>query len=308
MTKVSVFDYSSWKPYEGISEGSGRSEKMWLRSEDGQIGLFKFPKTDPVTHLTTYEHISEHLAFRLGQVLGVNTARIELGRYDNRIGSLSYLVNGPHEELREGAEFILGRHPKYNLETMQDEETGKFYSLENLFEVTDHELFQYFLIEMMLFDFLIGNSDRHQNNWAMLLPVEDKDKLVIRVRPCPLYDNGSSLCCYVNDTQVIQYLGKDHNRINSLIDSKSRSMIRIDGKIKRKPLHSEVVRYLLKNYPVTKKITDRFIESLNERIVIELVDVYPKELLDYSRKKLIKQFLKGKTDLLKAIRGEADNG
>lgn len=38
-------DFSFWEEYEGSSEGSGRSEKIWLQNPDtGQIGLFKFKK------------------------------------------------------------------------------------------------------------------------------------------------------------------------------------------------------------------------------------------------------------------------
>ena len=39
-----VVDFSAWKEYDGFAEGSGRSEKIWLISETGQIGLFKYPK------------------------------------------------------------------------------------------------------------------------------------------------------------------------------------------------------------------------------------------------------------------------
>lgn len=38
-------DFSYWKEYEGTSEGSGRSEKIWLQNPDtGQIGLFKLKR------------------------------------------------------------------------------------------------------------------------------------------------------------------------------------------------------------------------------------------------------------------------
>ena len=38
-------DFSDWQEYEGSSEGSGRSEKIWLQNmENGKNGLFKFKK------------------------------------------------------------------------------------------------------------------------------------------------------------------------------------------------------------------------------------------------------------------------
>jgi hypothetical protein len=92
-------------------------------------------------------------------------------------------------------------------------------------------------IQMLLFDFLIGNSDRHQSNWAILIkPSFDKKKISFRVRWSPLYDNGSSLCCFINNEELNQLLGKDKERFEALVDSKSRSRIRIDGFRKKRPL------------------------------------------------------------------------
>ena len=146
MTKIEIIDYNSWSPYEGFAEGSGRSEKIWLQSSEGRIGLFKFPKIDPKINDITTEHI------------------------------------------------------------------------------------------------IIGNTDRHQNNWAVLnrYMCEDKNNIY---EACPLYDNGSSLCCYVNGEMIESYLGRDKKRFQALVDSKSQSMIRIDGYVKKLPTHREVVTY-----------------------------------------------------------------
>ena len=46
---INIIDFSNWKEYDGASEGSGRSEKIWLKSDTNQIGLFKFPKIDSST-------------------------------------------------------------------------------------------------------------------------------------------------------------------------------------------------------------------------------------------------------------------
>ena len=299
-----IKDFSNWNIYEGFSEGSGRSEKQWLQSPEGQIGLFKWPKIDPQTGKETYEYLSEHLAYRIGQAIDVSTAKVDVGMYDSRIGSLSYLVNGPNEELREGAWFILGKHPNYSVEKLYDPDRQKYYSVEHIFEVIDEEIIRNYWIKMMFFDFLIGNSDRHQNNWAYLLPIEDKGKRIIRVRPCPLYDNGSSLCCYINDLQVMEYLGKDMRRMKALVDSKSRSAIRIDPSTKKNPPHSDVVRYLFNNFPESEKIASQIIMKLQPAIIDSLINSYSSNLLSDNRKKLLKIFLHGKIDLLIELRDE----
>ncbi len=65
LKKIEITDYSDWLPYEGFAEGSGRSEKLWLQSAEGEIGLFKFPKIDPETSEITTEYVSEHLAHQI---------------------------------------------------------------------------------------------------------------------------------------------------------------------------------------------------------------------------------------------------
>jgi len=59
---------------------------------EGEIGLFKFPKINPETSTTTTEYVSEHLAHRIGEILGVDTADVKIGFYRNRVGSMSYLI------------------------------------------------------------------------------------------------------------------------------------------------------------------------------------------------------------------------
>jgi hypothetical protein len=233
---VEIYDFTFWDVYDGSAEGSGRSEKIWLQSKTGEIGLFKFPKINPADQKETTEHISEHLAYQIGKILGVATAKVDIGTYNGRIGSMSYFVCDKQEYLQEGIWLISEKYPKYNADTMQDEEDGRYYCIDHLCSVMPHG-FEKAWIQMLLFDFLIGNSDRHQSNWAILIkPSFDKKKISFRVRWSPLYDNGSSLCCFINNEELNQLLGKDKERFEALVDSKSRSRIRIDGFRKKRPL------------------------------------------------------------------------
>ena len=126
---VEILDCTSWQPYRGIPEGSGRSEKQWLVSDDGRIGLFKFPRVDPVSHSVTYEHVSEHLAHRIGTQLDVETATVDIATYQGRIGSLSHLITNENESLLEGLHFILGKHPDFEQETLRFSKTNEYYSI-----------------------------------------------------------------------------------------------------------------------------------------------------------------------------------
>lgn len=294
-----IVDFSAWNKYDGFAEGSGRSEKIWLKSKDGKIGLFKFPKIiDSDKNQETTEHVSEHLAYKLGELLGVETAVVDVGTYNGRIGSMSYFVCEENEILREGIWFISAEFPKYNAETMRDEESNRYYCIEHLSSAITGFLSNKVWIEMMLFDFIIGNSDRHQSNWAILIKME---KQSIRIKWCPLYDNGSSLCCYVKEADIPAFLGNDKVRFNALVDSKSQSLIRIDGNKKKTPSHREVVEYLLKNYSVAKEIAKSFLGQLTKENIDTLLDEYSENILSCERKELIRLFLNTKAEILKLL-------
>lgn len=303
MKEVDIIDYSSWLPYDGFAEGSGRSEKLWLQSADGEIGLFKFPKVDPDTLEVTTEHVSEHLAHRIGTILGIKTARVEIGTYDGRVGCMSYLINKKYEAIVEGAIFITGKHPDYDMDLMQETSTGRYYCLDHLLEVTDSPGVLKKWLQMMLFDYLIGNSDRHQNNWAFLVKYAGADRRTLLARVCPLYDNGSSLCCYVNEKIIQEFLGKDITRFEALTNTKSRSMIRIDGFKKKRPTHVEVVEELIKRYPETVEICKLIISKMSDEVIDDLIDVYD-GILSANKIMLLKKYLKRKIEILKQISDE----
>lgn len=284
-------DFSFWDEYEGASEGSGRSEKLWLMNPDtNQIGLFKYKKD-----VTTTDHVSECIAYELAQLIGIPCARFEVGTYKGREGSMSYnIVDHEGMMLIEGIYCISLVYSNFDAERLLDVETGDRYSIEMIKKVLEPlKLFEDF-IPILIFDFLIGNTDRHQSNWALIM--ENKE-----LRLSPLYDNSSSLCAYIKESKIDQYLGNDLLLWKSLVDTKSRSLIRIGNKDKNRPTHLEVLKFLCeKYYNETVQIVEKIQTLVTEDTICVILNKY-NEVLPEKRNRLILKYLLSKVQLMKEI-------
>lgn len=285
-------DFSHWKEYDGASEGSGRSEKIWLiEPESQQVGLFKYKKD-----INTTDHISECIACQLADLLNIECAKFELGMYNAREGSMSYsVIQNPKQSLIEGISYIMLRYPTYDVNLLKDISSGKVYSLEMIKESLPETIpFKDFL-KIPLFDYLIGNTDRHQNNWAFIM--EDGS-----LRFSPLYDNSSSLCAYINNNDLIACLGNDKMKWNSVVETKSRSIIRRTSNDTQKPTHLEVLKYLHDNYyPETKGLAEKIAVSITAGTIDKIISTFPNEQLSIIKKKVIQKFLLSKVDKLKEV-------
>lgn len=291
---IKILDFSCWDIYEGASEGSGRSEKIWLESKQtNRTGLFKYPKSEFTT-----EYISEKLASDIGSALGIYCAEVDIGKRDGRIGCLSYQINTENIALIEGVNFITAKRPDFDPSELYDHRNKEYYSIGMILEILNSPKHHTEIIKMMLFDALIGNSDRHQSNWAYLFYFEHKE-----LRFCPLYDNGSSLCAYVRSDQVEEYL-RDRTRFNSLVDSKSRSRIRINSKVKREPSHKEVLTYIKEDHNLYNKEIQNFIDIIINTLTPERIWNILSEydiILPKNKKTLIRNFLISKIELIRSV-------
>ena len=166
----------------------GSKEKVWYRKPgDRAPWLFKFPKQN------TGEHWAEKVAAEIAALLGTLHARVELAELRNGQGSATESFIRDGRELIHGNQVLARIVQGYNLE-MKFHQSD--HTLENIMMAMD-QIFptpltssraKARLAEYLVLDALIGNTDRHHENWGIFRKRKGGLTFV-----APSFDHASSL-------------------------------------------------------------------------------------------------------------------
>lgn len=280
-TEFPIIDFTGWE--EVTLPVSGIRKKKWLRNNNtGEIGLFKFPKTE-----YTGDFWAEKLAHEIGTLIGIETAKTELGRYDGNLGSFSYYVLLDEGEYLLEGHTIIGDILDFNTSSEIYEQIGRKYNIQLLEEVLADK-FQLFL-KVIVFDCLIGNTDRHHGNWAFI-----SDDSGTWLRLSPLYDNGSSLC-YLERSNRITLMMKDKTMLEAALFTKSKSQIGLGDK--RPANHFGMLSYICTKYNHNVRLIMEDIErAATNEAISKLAYQLPDVVIDSNVKDFVKQFLTKRRD------------
>ncbi|MWC26945.1 HipA domain-containing protein [Paenibacillus sp. MMS18-CY102] len=319
-----LIDLSTWE-IEEVLNASGSKEKRWYRKpQDNNLALFKLPISltssssigESADDLTG-EMWSEKISSEIGKVIGIDTHLVDIGYieandeslayygarseaiYDGKIyGAVcySFLTEG-EDILIEGADMIMEFDPTYARKKLQGEsEVYSYQLLSRLFE--KHDMTNN-LYDMIVFDTLIGNTDRHQDNFGIILNQKNG-----YITFSPLYDNSSSLGREISNKSATLMM-KDSQMFNAYVHGKkSASLIRW-GTIHKFEKRINTLDLFLKIYtldPVIKThltkitlLTDKILYDIIFRIPHEVMSDQKKafvfKLISYRRDYLIKEFL-----------------
>ena len=151
-----------------------------------------------------------------------------------------------------------------------DNDTGSQHNIEDLFLICrmfrsaptiDFPLrWEFWYFDLLIFDTLIGNSDRHQENWGMIFDPPTQSDGKRKVSLSPLFDNGTSLgherfperIKSWSDDQVRNYIFKGRHHLR---------YTRRDTKIRVK--HIESIEKMLSTKSASK-------EHLEQRLSFDL--------------------------------------
>jgi len=199
-----VFDVSSVA--RDLIETMGTKRKFWF-TRDGTRWLFKYSRPD------TGEHWSEKVAAEIGAQLGIPVAQVELAMCNDTPGACSKSFLPDKGVLVHGNELL--------------QKVDQAYPVTELRGVSKHTVDAVFaplndveaplgapptlsaadcFVGYLLLDALIGNGDRHHENWAVIQDTASRHL-------APSYDHASSLGRELRDeVRSVRLGGLDQSR------------------------------------------------------------------------------------------------
>ena len=166
---------------------------------------------------------SELIAYQVGQLLDVPVPPAHAGfdEMTGECGSLSEWFYEPNEDVFYAAGYFFYREIKGF-----DKEKGTQHNILTAQKLNETFIGKdqiYDFWSMILFDSLIGNTDRHQENWGYLLNISPNSKSVarrrneqysVRLKFAPWFDNGTSLGYQIIARKFLQW---DDTRLDNFI-------------------------------------------------------------------------------------------
>lgn len=224
---------SMFFPKESM-EWLGTKEKFWFRfnHDDDTAWLFKYSRPN------TGEHWSEKIAERLCNSLAIPHAEYQLATLGEKFGVVSKKLVGSDFRLVMGNEVLHGQAPGvYPVPEVSPTKYTKvrehtiarvMYCLdktgvnppETSYDLEDLNAGDVFCGYLML-DALIGNQDRHHENWAIILDQTTGSRFL-----CPSYDHAASLGRELTDEKRAMKLNtKDVNQTLKIFVRKAKSQL-----------------------------------------------------------------------------------
>ena len=230
---------------------NGMLPKCWRRV-NGKVYLYKGGTSGASN--TGFEPYSEFYASEIAKTMGINAVEYKLSRWKGILCSYCELFTG-----LDHSYVPIGRIVK----------TGGMPAVRKFYESLGSEFVEA-LNEMIVFDAVICNTDRHYGNFGVL--IDNKTNQI--VKPAPLFDHGNSL---------FNYAGKDDLESEESFEKYVATLLPQE--------YDDFILY-------TKRImTDRNREQLRHILTYKLKK-NPRYNVDEARYKLINKQIQKRTALL----------
>ena len=291
-----------------IMETVGSRRKFWILNDSGEKWLLKFPRP------RTGEHWAERVAAEIGRLIGVATADVELARVGNQLATVcrSFLpddgeLDDPDSPIYtwfHGREFLnlviddydihLVRHNRaHNVKNIINVvlEIAESVGIDSSGMITD-------LASYAVLDGLIGNTDRHHENWMVIL--EDYGEYD-RMYVAPSFDHASSLGRELLDERRERLLDSPTGVLSYL--KKGRGGVFIDSNRTHAPSPLSLTQLLWRRWPEEGRTWFERLSSIRDTELRSIIDKIPPEFMsDTAREFAYQVVVTSKAELLRSIR------
>jgi hypothetical protein len=162
------FDITAWDEKPWYQTGGTRSKVIVENPENHKDYYFKTSlKKEQKDY--KYEFWSEIIASEVGSMLGFNMLKYDIAYKSNEIGCISEsMVTEGQNKLTEGISYLTGFDTSYNPKHKDSKKLYSFQLIKNTLAFYKLDRFIENIIQVIIFDSIIGNSDRHQENWGII--------------------------------------------------------------------------------------------------------------------------------------------
>lgn len=271
-------------------EALGTKIKFWVEI-DGKRWLFKEARVN------TGEDWSEKLAAEIAKLISIPAATIELAEYSGNRGtvSLSFIDREKGEDLIHGNEILAGQVLGYD----PNKRFGQSdHTLENIRKAIcnlhldsdkrDGILKQ--LASYMVLDGLIGNVDRHHENWGLVVPTGEKaQNYLSTVYVAPSFDHASCLGRELLDKKIRKILSSPNGVSNYIINGCSAIYLSESSPHGENPL--KLVEFGSRRFPEYFSEAINSVKSVNLIEILASVDRIPENRISQCANQFVKKIL-----------------
>ena len=286
-------------------EDMGSKPKFWFRYQD-EMWLFKQARPN------TGEHWAEKVASEIAELLGLPTHVVEIARYEGRMGCAVKSFLRKHEILVHGNEFLAGAIKDYDKYKQWGQADHHFSNIVNTIEKwfpeeKFRELVSLRIVGYFVFDALVGNTDRHHENWGMLLkPVKfllednmSEELTRFRVALAPTYDHGSSLGRELLDDRM-RLLLADPQGIQRYIRKATGGIFK-NAQARKGLSPMALVELIAATYPELVRPWRNRITALPEEFALPLLAGIPESCMSQASREFVLAFLAESRKMIASI-------
>lgn len=283
----------SYRSYAGAG-------KKYSVKDNGEYYLLKLPeRIRQKNRDTSYANscITEYISCKVIKSLGLDVQEVYLCTYNNDIvvACKDFLLKdeslGSFLELQNKVNHINSDNKGVSLE-----KTLEFIKEQEVVKIDEME--KYFW-DMFIADALIGNTDRHSNNWGYIFNEETNIR-----RMSPIYDCGASLYPILSENEKNKYLN-DPSEFNRISKNDPVSVFKFNNA--RMNYYDTLVNNRKYNYEYSNDIAEaikRIAPKYNREIVHEIIKEIP--YISHIEKEFYTQLLDNRNSLIiqRALKNE----